>query len=558
MLSLPIVDHVPQDGSLRPQLEQVKVAYPGDEHIETYRVLAIEVGTGRHCPADYRQIPVGAAEYGGFFAPNQQGWWSTDNRLAYFIEQERGDRAVRLLAFDTDTGATRLLFEEHADTHILVKPDALDKSLHIPLPETEELIWWSQRSGWGQLYLYDLKTGQLKQAITQGDWLVRDILSVDTERRELWLHTAGRTPGRNPYYRDIVRVNIDSGHLETLVSSDHEYGVVPQQGVAQAQPSGISPNRQYLIATRSRADTAPVHLLFDRHGEQRQTIEITDISHLPEGWHWPEPVAVKAADQQTDIYGVLFRPPGFSEEQRYPLINMIAGGPWLNAVPYGSFHNCRGYVDRHYFQGAALAELGFMVLILDSRGTPLRDKTFHDKCYGWIPDGANTEDHCTAIDQLSERYPSIDKTRVGVFSPTGYHGALQNLMERPDLYGVGVINMPLDTRFTCGVPEGEKYQGIDGPAKDKVFPEQMVDQWNGKLFLLQSLAGGFTCCYPPVGMLRVVEALRKANKDVDMLVIPHHQIVMGSYEMRRCLDYLVQHLQGREPPKEYPLGEFAW
>ena len=566
VLTLPIVDHVPEDGSLRPQLEQVKVAYPGDKHIETYRVLAIEAASGKQCLADYPQIPAGAGEYGGFFSPNQQGWWSKDNRHAYFIEQERGDQVLRLVAFDTDTGATRVLFEERSSTHILVKPESNDLPLHVPLPETEELIWWSQRSGWGHLYLYNLKTGELTQTLTQGDWSVRDILSVDTERRELWLQTAGRTPGRNPYYRDIARLHIDSGQLTTLVSSDHEHVVRSNRNLAIGRPEavrvnnshGLSPNGQYLVATRTRADAPPVHLLFDRRGKQQLEIEATDISHLPAGWHWPEPVTVKAADQQTDICGVLFRPSGFAEDQRYPLINMIVSGPWLNGVTYGSFHNCRGYVDRYYFQAAALAELGFMVLILDSRGTPLRDKAFLDSCYGWTPDSANTQDHRSAIEQLAQRYPSIDKDRLGIFSPTGYDGAIQNLMECPDLYSVGVINMHQDSRFITGVIEGDKYQGVDGPASDRCFPEQLVDQWQGKLLLVHPLSGGFIGCYPAVSSLRLVEALRQANKDVDMLLMPHHQIVMSSYEMRRCWDYLVKHLRASEPPEAFELGEFNW
>lgn len=561
--TLPMVDHLPKNGQLRPTVEHIKVAYPGDDNVEEYRLLSIEVANRRACEANYRRIPVSSSDF-GFFIPSQLAWWANDSTRAYFIDQTRGEQELRLVEFDTNTGATHILFEEFSDTRINVKPEIMDLPLHINLPETNELIWWSERSGWGHLYLYDLDTGTLKHPITNGDWRVRDILHVDVANRELVIQTAGRTHGRNPYYRDICRVQIDTGELTTLLSTDHEYVVHSQKendarravGYTAEDTSGVAPNKNYVVATQTRADQVPITLLLDRDGKILTELETADIAGLPDGWQWPEPVKLMAADGKTDIYGLLFRPSSFLEGKQYPVINMIVSGPWFSAVPHGSFHNSRGYADRYYFQAAALAELGFMVVIIDSRGTPLRDKAFQDTSYGWIPSSANSADHRNGIEQLANRYPEMDLNRVGVYSPTGYQGGIQNLLECSDFYQVGVINTLQDSRFIGCTAEGDSYQGVSGPMENKRFPEQLVQDWDGKLLLIHAMYGGFAACYPPAPMFRLIEALRKANKDFDLLVMPHFEGILCSYEVRRTWDYLVRHLQGAEPPREFKLGEF--
>lgn len=409
--TLPVMDYVPQDGSVRPTIKHVKVAYPGDDNVEEYRLLAIEVSSGRICAANYQRIPASFSNLGFFLS--KLGWWANDSQRVYFIDQSRGDQVLHLVEFNTDSGSTRIIFEETSETHINVKPEAMDFPLHMYLPETNELIWWSERSGWGHLFLYDLNTGELKNQITHGKWRVRDILHVDAISRELLIQTAARVPGRNPYYRDLCRIHIDTGELTPLQSTDDEYTVFSQSadlisektGHVDRYAGGVAPSGRYIVATRSRADQVPVSLLLDRSGEILLELETTDISDLPEGWQWPEPVKLMAADGVTDIFSILFRPSDFSEDKQYPVINMIVAGPWFAAVPHGSFHNSRGYADRYYFLGAALAELGFMVVLIDSRGTPLRDKAFQDSSYGWIPSGANTVDHRAGLEQLAERYP---------------------------------------------------------------------------------------------------------------------------------------------------------
>jgi len=562
--TLPIVNHVPIDGSIHPQLELTKVAYPGDKHVETYCPLSLEVATGKAQEANYQPITTTFADYTGFFG--ELIWWAADSERAYFIDQERGDRIVRLVEFDTNSGVTRVVFEEVSDTHINILPDITTSPLHRFLPNSNELVWWSERSGWGHLYLYKLDTGDMTHAITSGDWRVRDVLQVDESRRELWLQTSARVPERDPYYRDICRVNIDSGEITTLASSDEEYVVHYQQsgpvqaakmqGKASQLTSGVSPDGNYIVTTKSRADRVPVSLLMDREGRGTLELEVADISELQVNWHWPEPVKLLAADSKTDIYGLMFRPSDFSPDKRYPVINYIASAPYLSVVPKGSFHSTGGYV-RHYFYGQALAELGFIVLLIDSRGTALRSKAFQDESYGWIPSSANKTDHISGLQQLAERYPFMDMERAGVFINNGIQSGLQHFLECQEVYKVCVAMSILDTRLISSAIEGDKWQGCEGPSISKRYPEQLVDNLQGKLLLMHSMTSTLSASYPPAAMFRVIDALQKANKDFDMLVVPFGGFMCNNYMLRRAWDYLVKHLQGVEPPKQFNLGKIT-
>ncbi|MDB4077540.1 S9 family peptidase [Porticoccaceae bacterium] len=558
----PMVDHRPLD-QRRPTVKETRIAFAGDAEVERYRLLSIEIASGRISAIDLAPLVAGADDY-GFFTTSRRGWWAKDSRRAYsLVYKDTGYQQLSVVEIDTDTGATRTLIEESADNYVNLQAEYVNPPLHHYLPQSDELIWWSERSGWGHLYLYDLNSGYCKGAITEGQWQVRNILHIDPLRRELLIQTAGRTPGRNPYYRDLCRVNIDSGELHTLVSSDHDYAVYNEAGL-DGECHSLPEGSEVIVVTRSRADQVPVSLLLDRDGQCLMTLETADISGLPPGWHWPEPVKVPAAGcdaqgQTVELYGTLFRPSHFCDQQRYPVINMIVGGPWLCAVPHGSFHNSRGYAERHYFQAAALAELGFMVVILDTRGTPLRHKGFQTSSYGWLPSGANSADYRAALVQLAERYPQMDLGRVGVYSPSGYPGGIYNLLENPDFYSVGVINSMMDTRLMSRTGEHiDKYQGPNPPDTSKRYPEQLAEQWHGKLLIIQMLSGWSCGAYTPAGALRVVDALQKANKPVDMIVRPNDRagFLMTSYEQRRSWDYFVKHLQGVEPPREFKLGEF--
>ena len=196
-----MIDYVPQDGSIQPQLTEVAFPYPGDEKVDTYKLLVIDISTGHMQEASYRPLPFKMyTDFClGFFSVNL-AWWATDNQRAFFVDITRGSKVVRLVELDTHTGTTRVLFEESSDTFVKLHHEGLlDLPFYVPLPESNELIWFSERSGWGHLYLYDLSTGQLKHSITEGEWLVRDILHFDAKNREILVQTAARDAEISPY-----------------------------------------------------------------------------------------------------------------------------------------------------------------------------------------------------------------------------------------------------------------------------------------------------------------------------------------------------------------------
>lgn len=565
VLTTPLVDNIPADGSFRPKLKQIKVAYPGDEHVELFQLLSIDVVSGDCCEMNYPPMNTGYSHQWGVF-DSELAWWAKDNQHIYCVELERGDHTLRLLEANMNTGDFRVLFEENSKTHINLFPEFPAKPLHRSLPNTNELIWWSQRSGWGHLYLYDLSTGKLKRTLTSGDWVVRDVLLVDEKRREVFIQTAGRVAGRNPYYRDVCCVNIDTGEITTLASSDEDIAVFYQQshrerasiGMHQAYScptNGVSPTGDYIVITGSRVDQAPVSQLINREGETVMILEEADTRSLPKAWQWPEPISVIAADGETPLYGVLFRPSDFSADKQYPVINFISGDPFVAVAPSGSFNSARGmiYANIHYFCAAALAELGFVTLVIDSRGTPLRSKAFQDFSYGWSPNGGNTDDHVGAIEQLAKRYLFMDINRVGIYS-FSYRAGLQNFLERQDFYKVFVLGgSMIDVRLAGCSVVGDVWEGLDGPDDDRAYPEELVEKVKGKMLLIHPVNNHNSPCYPPVSALRFMDALQQANKDFDMLMLPGNNSSYGTYVTRRIWDYFIEHLAQEKPPENVKL-----
>lgn len=546
------IQHVPVDGSLRPKTTQRKLAFPEDAHVETYRLVVIDVETARIIEANYARIPVTMGAMGGFF-DNSLGWWGVDNRRAYFVDVDRYYKYARVVEFDTKTSLTRILFEETSITRLDLIMDPIGLARLLPIPETNELLWCSERSGWAHCYLYDLETGALKNTVTSGEWVVRDVIHFDAKFRELFLATSGRVSGRDPYYCDLVRVNLDSGELKTLISSDHEYITQSPIGFAQSfkgyagLSSGVSPNGSYVIVTRSRVDEVTESYLLDRDGRSILVIETADYS-LPDGWQWPEPVKMKAADGTTDIYGVIYRPSHFTPDKSYPVIDQSFIGHISSAVARSSF---RTGSELSGAEAAALAELGFIVVQIDGRGGLYRSKAFRDHSYGWKDCGCDVDDHVAAIQQLAERYPYMDLERVGIFGHVGGNGALLGLLRHPDFFKVGVAGEIFDNRLT-GANRGDMYEG---PVLDtnKKHLEELVNNLKGKLLIMVGLLD----FNPPACSFRVIEALHKANKDVDVIVEPNWGYGMTPYQLRRAWDYLVRHLQGNEPPREYKINAMS-
>lgn len=557
--TVPMIKHVPQDGSLRPfVIANRRIAFPGDEYVDEYRFLAVNVKTGKQQDAQYHRCPV-FRNAGGFFT-YRHGWWSEDNRHAYFIDLERGgDHVARLVEFDSHTGVTRVIIEEASpDTCFKLRLDSRMPIHARSLPNSDDILWYSERSGWGHLYLYDCKTGQLKHAVTEGDWLVRDIHHYDPDRRELVIQTANRVAHRHAYYRDICRVNVDTGELTPILSTDHEYIVFDEISELSLNiqisrdtwgSCGVSPSGAYLVTTRSRIDDIPVSLLVDRAGNETTILETADISGLPDNWQWPESVKVKAADGLTDIYGVVYRPLHFSSELSYPILDVsltLKEGCFFHA---GSFTNNPG-VGFYYFAASALAELGFIVVDLYGRGTSSRHRDFSADPHPELPDSNNQADRVAGIRQLAERYPYMDINRVGVGGNASTAAPVSGLLGHPDFYKVGVSDSAsIDMRLTSAF-WGEAYGDLPHTEDNLQHTCSYAKNLKGKLLIMH---GMLRVAVNVAHSFSVIDALQKANKDFDMLILPNDAYPMSSYALRRSWDYLVKHLLGAETPTEFEL-----
>jgi len=586
--ALQYIDYVPADGSIRSKISSsIRKALVGDKTVRTYRLLAIDVATGKHIDADYGKIPyhTGLGNFGidnGLFT-NRLAWWGKNSRLAYFVDMDRYQKHIQIVEFDTVTGATRKLFEEKSDTYLKLTQGEEDKAVHLPLPDTDELLWYSERSGYSHLYLYDMKTGTLKNVVTKGDWLVQHMVRFDAKRREAFIQTSGRVAGRNPYYRDLVRVNIDTGKMVELASSNHDYqsyafelavhgdgGIIahviddpsskdkkfemfahilgakgPKGGVGVPGVNGVSPTGSYAVVTKSRVNTVPVSFVVDREGNKVMDIETADVSGLPQGWQWPEPVKATAADGKTDIYGVVYRPSDFSPDKSYPVVSNVLNMLHYSYVPKGAFDTNLFTV----YPSAALAELGFVVVQFDGRGTSYRGKAFRDHSYGYDEAVSDLADHVAGIKQLGRRYSYMDLDRVGIVSLWG-RGAVQGMMRFPDFYKVGVNQISVDFVYWCG-----KFFGPEEGRPVRKYPiiADMAHNLKGKLLLTASSLEA------PGATIRLTDVLQKAGKDYDMIMDPD-VVDLGetSYRTRRVWDYLVRHLQGNEPPKEFKISGTAY
>jgi dipeptidyl aminopeptidase/acylaminoacyl peptidase len=470
------------------------------------------------------------------------GWddvkWANDGKTLAFVSTSRYHKDEWFRIADPKTGAVRTVFEEHAPTYYESGNGQVN---WFYLPESHEAIWFSERTNWGNLYLYDLDTGKLKHAITTGEGNVTEVLKVDPKTRTVWFRGVGRTPGVDPYYQQFFKVSLDGGKptLLTPEAANHEIT--------------LSPDGKAFVDTYSSPTEPPVTVLRDSHdGHTLATVAKADISRLrAAGWVPPTPITVKARDGKTDLYGMLFKPTNFDPHKKYPIVDYIYPGPQTGSVRGRNFLASRG-------DNQALAELGFIVVAIDGMGTPWRSKAFHDAWYGNM--GDNTlPDQVAAIKELGKRYAWIDTDRVGIWGHSGGGNATADAMFRyPDFFKVGWSESGNHDNRNYEDDWAEKYQGPlvvnkDGTTNyDDQANQSHAAKLKGRLMLVH---GTLDDNVPPSNTLLVADALIKANKDFDLLMIPnvHHGYGMekGAYAMRRRWDYFVTHLAGDTPPKEF-------
>jgi dipeptidyl aminopeptidase/acylaminoacyl peptidase len=468
-------------------------------------------------------------------------WYPDGSHLA-FVSSSRDHKSAWFRVADAKTGEVRTLFEERMPTQ--VGDASLNEHLWYVLPSSNELIWWSQRDNWIHLYLYDLTTGQLKNRITTGEGNVDEVVRVDEKARVIYFMGSGKEPGRDPYFSHLYRIGFDGKNQQLLTPENANHTVT------------LSPDAKYIVDSYSTPNTPPITVLRDASGKVLQTLERADISRLAAtGWHPPTPIRMKARDGKTDIYGLMFTPYKLDSTKRYPIINYIYPGPQSGSVGPRSFLPARG-------DNQAVANLGFIVVAIDGMGTPGRSKAFADAYYGKM--GDNTlPDQVAGMRELAQRYRFIDIAKTGIWGHSGGGFAAADAMFRfPDFFKVGISESGNHDNRDYEDDWGERYQGLlvrTGNTDNYAEQANQTHAANlkGKLFLVHGLMDDNV---PPENTLLVVDALIKANKDFDMLMLPHARHGYGvdnNYVRRRRWDYWVRNLLGAEPPKEYQIGKLV-
>jgi dipeptidyl aminopeptidase/acylaminoacyl peptidase len=476
------------------------------------------------------------------------GWddvkWAADGTTLAFVSTSRDHKHEWFRVADASTGVVRTVFEEVVPTWYESGNGAVNWSY---LPETHEAIWFSERSNWGQLYLYDLTTGKLKHAITTGEGNVTEVLKVDPQTRTVWFRGVGRTAGVNPYYQQFFKVSLDGGEPTLLTPEAADHSVT------------LSPDGRLFVDAYSTPTTPPVTVLRRADdGRTVATVATADISRLrTAGWVPPIPFTVKARDGKTVLYGMLFKPTHFDAKKKYPLIDYVYPGPQTGSVRGRSFSPARG-------DHQAVAELGFIVIAVDGMGTPWRSKAFHDAYFEHIEDNT-LPDQVSAIRQLGATYPWIDLDRIGIWGHSGGGNATAAAMfHYPDFFKVGWAESGNHDNRNYEDDWAEKWQGLlvtgqDGKTNyDAQANQSFAKNLKGHLMLVH---GTMDDNVPPSNTLLVVDALIKANKNFDLLLIPnaHHSYGEATpYATRRRWDYFVSHLAGNTPPSEYALKAWPW
>ncbi|MBB4133202.1 S9 family peptidase [Xanthomonas sp. 3075] len=465
--------------------------------------------------------------------------WAPDGKTLAFVSTSRFHKQAWFRIADVATGEVRTAFDETANTYYESGQVAANWAY---LPGSNEAVWFSERSDWGQLYLYDLSTGKPKRAITAGTGNVTELLRVDPVTRTAWFVGVGRTPGVDPYYQQLWKVSLDGGEPVLLTPEVADHSIA------------LSPDGARFVDTYSTSVTPPVTLLRDAgEGRTVSTIATADISRLKAaGWVPPEPITVKARDGKTTLYGLMFKPTNFDPTRRYPVIDYVYPGPQTGSVRGRSF--LAGHGDNQ-----SLAELGFIVVAIDGMGTPWRSKTFHDTWYANM--GDNTlPDQVAGLKELGKRYPWIDLSRVGIWGHSGGGNASTGAMLRyPEFFKVAWSESGNHDNRGYEDDWAEKYHGehivnTDGTSNyDDQANAGRAGNLKGKLMLVH---GTLDDNVPPYLTLLVADALIKANKNFDMLMLPNAKHGYGDltpYVTRRRWDYFVQYLLGATPPAEYQM-----
>ena len=533
-----LVQSVPKDGSLRPQLHSFAYPLPGDEVLPLAHLYCADLDSGALTAMDIEPIEV---QYHGPPVYGEGLWWSADSETICFVRQGRGYFRIDLSVIDAKTGASRTAIWEESATGI--DPSVWRGTSNIRIfAAGSRAVWYSQRDGWGHLYLYDMESGALIRQLTAGDYEVSNVEFVDEANGMVYFTAMGREADRDPYYGHLYRVGLDGGEPQLLTpeEADHAIAFAPAGGC--------------FIDNYSTLETPPLILLRAADGSTICELERADISALEAtGWRRPERFKAKARDGGTDVYGALFLPSDLDPEAQYPVIDYIYGGPQAIQAP-AAFADAAREREKNYWEAQSLAELGFAVVMIDGLGMPGRSKAHHDHSYRNLPDNG-LPDHISAIRQLADRHDYLDIARVGIFGHSaGGYASCRAMFAYPDFYKVAVSSAGNHDHRLDKATWVERYMGLP-VGEHYVFSanQNHAENLQGKLLLIH---GDMDENVHVASTLVVVDALIKANKDFDLLIMPNqpHSCTAHPYFTRRRWDYFVRHLLGVDPPARYQIG----
>jgi dipeptidyl aminopeptidase/acylaminoacyl peptidase len=525
-----LIESSPPNGG-RALLSSRPYELPGDK-FTSYELHVFDIENRKDLPIDERKLEFAAP----YESPRIR--WASNSETFTYQKTERGHQRFRLVEIDARTCKSRNLIDEKTDTFIWT---AHTEDVSVPLvswlQKSDEIIYVSEKSGWRHLYLIDAKTGKEKNAITKGDYVVRGIERIDEEKRQVWFRASGMNADQDPYFVHYYRVNFDGSELVALTAGDGDH---VRRELRRVLPLQFSPGGKYIIDTYSRVDQPPINeLRRDSDGKLVCKLEEADVSVLEAtGWKPMEVFKAKGRDGKTDIWGVIARPRNFDPAKKYPVIESIYAGPHGSHVPK-SFSTTNRY--------SSLTELGFIVVQIDGMGTANRSKAFHDVCWKNLKD-AGFPDRVLWHKAVAAKYPHYDSSRVGIYGTSaGGQNAMGALLFHGDFYKAAVASCGCHDNRMDKASWNEQWMGY--PVGKHYAESSNVDnakRLTGKLLLI---VGEKDTNVPPESTMRVVDALIKAGKDFDLLVVPgmgHSN--GGTYGTRRMQDFFVRHLQGVEPP----------
>ncbi|QES48310.1 S9 family peptidase [Streptomyces venezuelae] len=527
-----LVQAAPADGSA-PGLLSPRFAVPGDEHIPVAEFVVFDIASGTSTVAQAE--PVAMSMMSPVF--QKWAWWAEDGSAVYYLSRTRDARTLALHRLDPVSGEVRTLVTETGETRVEPAQQQLQQPLVRVLTGGNEVIWYSQRDGWGHLYLYGTDSAEPLAQITSGPWGVQEILRVDEEQRVVYFTASGLVE-ENPYRRTVCRANLDGTGFTRLTEDDLDHAVT------------VAPDAGCFVDSASASDTPPVITVRDWSGEVLVELERADITGLKAtGWTAPEPFTVTSADGTIDIHGLLYKPHGFDPARRYPVIDTPYGLPTATRVSPSFDPGYYGY------DAEVLAALGFVVIAVDGQGSPGRSKAFHDASYGNLGDATGLPDHVAAIRELAETRPWMDLDRVGVTGmSSGGYAAVRAMLRYPELFKAGVAESGMHDFRLLEPGLGEGYHGPVGEADYTATSNaELADRLAGKLLLIH---GGLDDRVSPQLTLRLAERLVQHGKDFDLVIVPDADHIYFGYEhyvTQRRWDFLVRNLLGAEPPAGFRL-----